>query len=196
MINTLKLLTATVLFLVAFGSSLSAEICTYVDLIVTPSGYYAPMPGQSKYVGGSYEADIKMNGKGVATAGCHEPVVGTLAAQWSHFPKGTLIEFPQISERVFGRKVLFIVDDTGGAIKGRKIDIFCGRGESAINLCYSAGNGKTSRTMAKVYIDHPSYTQKMKKLLWGNWGSEKKHKIASNMLPKTPKLVFNNGDKK
>jgi peptidoglycan hydrolase-like protein with peptidoglycan-binding domain/3D (Asp-Asp-Asp) domain-containing protein len=95
------------------------------------TGYYSPLPGQSEYALGSYEADIRMNGRGTNGADGTEVYPGMLAAPYT-YPFGTKIFLPG-----FG---VGTVHDRGGAIvpAGQRnqaydrIDVWMGRGEDGL----------------------------------------------------------------
>jgi len=99
-----------------------------VKLEVT--AYYKPLPRprQKKFVTGSYRREIRLNGSGITSTG--KPVcVGYAAADPKFFPPGSILDVP-------GHGCV-VVEDTGGRIKGKRLDIFVGVGdvgrEKAIN---------------------------------------------------------------
>ncbi len=102
----------------------------YQVLEVLATAYYAPLPGQSWYATGSYEGDIRLNGTGITKSG---KVVerGHIAADWDILPQGTRVYVPG-----YGRGV---VEDIGGAIKGKRIDVFMGYGEEALREAMNWG---------------------------------------------------------
>lgn len=57
------------------------------------SAYYSPLPGQSRYLRGTYEKDIRLNGRGVAGADSTPVYDGMLAAPKT-YPFGTKIFLP------------------------------------------------------------------------------------------------------
>lgn len=91
------------------------------------TGYYSPLPNQSFYVRGSYEADIRLNGRGTNGADGTEVYIGMLAAPRS-YPFGTRIMIPGLG--------VGDVHDRGGAILSGKdydrIDVWMGRGEEGL----------------------------------------------------------------
>jgi len=91
------------------------------------TAYYSPLPNQSFYVRGSYEADIRLNGRGTNGADGTEVYIGMLAAP-RNYPFGTRILLPGLG--------VGEVHDRGGAILAGKdydrIDVWMGRGEEGL----------------------------------------------------------------
>ncbi len=91
------------------------------------SAYYSPLPNQSFYMRGSYEADIRLNGRGTNGADGTEVYTGMLAAPRT-YPFGTRIRIPGLG--------VGEVHDRGGAIKARanydRIDVWMGYGEEGL----------------------------------------------------------------
>jgi 3D (Asp-Asp-Asp) domain-containing protein len=75
-------------------------------------------------VTGSYAAETKLNGCGKRSSCGTEPKIGTIVADTAVFPYGT-----KIMVEGYG---LCIVEDTGSAIKGNRLDLFMGYGEPAL----------------------------------------------------------------
>ncbi len=94
------------------------------------TAYYGPLPGQPRYVTGSYAGDLELNGKGITHSGA-TVTVGDIAADPAVFPHGTQLDVPG-----YGRGV---VTDTGGAITGDHIDLFMGYGYAAMQKALSFG---------------------------------------------------------
>ena len=94
-------------------------------LLVT--AYYSPLPDQSFYIKGSYEADIILNGRGTNGADGTEVYVGMLAAPKT-YPFGTRVVLPGLG--------VGEVHDRGGAIIAGadydRIDVWMGRGEEGL----------------------------------------------------------------
>ncbi|MBU0706046.1 peptidoglycan-binding protein [Patescibacteria group bacterium] len=94
-------------------------------LLVT--AYYSPMPDQDFYIRGSYEGDIRLNGRGTNGADGTQVYVGMLAAPRT-YPFGTRIKIPGLG--------VGEVHDRGGAIlAGRdydRVDVWMGRGEEGL----------------------------------------------------------------
>jgi len=94
-------------------------------VLVVATAYYRPLPNQTRYLCGSYEREIRMNGAGKETSSGERPERGTISADPRFLPRGTKISVPGYGPG--------IVQDTGGAIKGNRIDLFCGEGDSALD---------------------------------------------------------------
>jgi 3D (Asp-Asp-Asp) domain-containing protein len=94
-------------------------------LLVT--AYYSPLPDQDFYIRGSYEADIRLNGRGTNGADGTEVYVGMLAAPRT-YPFGTRVSIPGLG--------VGEVHDRGGAILAGKdydrIDVWMGHGEEGL----------------------------------------------------------------
>ena len=105
----------------------------YQDFLV--SAYYSPLPGQVKYVRGSYEADMRLNGRGTNGADGTPVFEGMLAAPKS-YNFGTRIGIPGLCDPMFwGTDCvgIGIVHDRGGAIIEKedyhRIDVWMGHGD-------------------------------------------------------------------
>ncbi len=105
----------------------------------TITGYYSPLPGQSFYVTGSYEGDIRLNGNGTNGADGTEVYPGMIAAPRA-YPFGTKICVPN-----FGCGT---VHDRGGAIveqgkrrlaKFDRLDLWMGFGEEGLRRALAWG---------------------------------------------------------
>lgn len=73
--------------------------------------------------GGWVKNDAPLNARG------GELRVGSLAVDPKIIPLGTKVRLPDLPAP--WSDVMFIADDTGGAIKGRHVDVYCGSGEAA-----------------------------------------------------------------
>jgi peptidoglycan hydrolase-like protein with peptidoglycan-binding domain/3D (Asp-Asp-Asp) domain-containing protein len=91
------------------------------------TGYYSPLPDQSFYVRGSFEADVKLNGRGTNGADGTQVYIGMLAAPRT-YSFGTKIKIPGLG--------VGEVHDRGGAIIIGKdydrIDVWMGSGEEGL----------------------------------------------------------------
>lgn len=63
---------------VSFPDVSADDETAYRTFVVT--AYYSPLPDQSRYLRGSYEADIRLNGNGTHGASGRPVYVGMLAA--------------------------------------------------------------------------------------------------------------------
>jgi len=88
------------------------------------SAYYSPVPGQVKYVSGSYQADVRMNGNGTHGADGTPVYVGMISAPYT-YAYGTKISLPGLG--------IGTVHDRGGAIYAaagyERLDIWMGVGD-------------------------------------------------------------------
>lgn len=117
------------------------------NFIVT--AYYSPLPDQSFYLRGSYEADLRLNGNGTHGASGKEVYPGMLAGPKTYS---------------FGTKVYLeglgvgTVDDRGGAIVSSgsrgydadRLDIWMGQGEDGLRRALSWGK---RRVTGKILAD-------------------------------------------
>ena len=87
------------------------------------TGYYHPEKHQDFYVTGSYEKDLKLNGRGITASG-EKVKRGYAAVDPSVIPLGT-----EFYTEEYG---ILRVEDTGGRIKGNRIDIFTGNGKNGL----------------------------------------------------------------
>jgi len=102
--------------------------------MIMVSAYYSPLPGQRFYMRGSYEADIRLNGRGTNGADATEVYVGMLAAPRT-YPFGTQVKIPGLG--------VGVVHDRGGAIYSGKnydrIDVWMGEGEEGLSRALNWG---------------------------------------------------------
>ncbi|MBU1954100.1 peptidoglycan-binding protein [Patescibacteria group bacterium] len=102
------------------------------------SAYYSPLPGQLKYVTGSYQGDIRLNGGGVHGADGTPVYPGMIAAP-SAYAFGTKMKIPGIGT--------VSVHDRGGAIvhsgeRGNdydRLDVWMGFGDKGLQRALSWG---------------------------------------------------------
>lgn len=101
---------------------------------VKATGYYTPEKGQKRYAFGSFEADLRMNGKGKMTASGKKPEAGkTVAVDKRVIPHGALL-------KIEGYPGIFEAQDSGKAIVGKRIDIYFGKGEKALEKALAVNN--------------------------------------------------------
>ncbi len=102
------------------------------------TAYYSPLPDQKRYLKGTYEADIRLNGNGTHGASGKPVYPGMLAAP-KHYPFGTAIKLEGLG--------VGVVDDRGGAIvkageRGQshdRIDVWMGYGDEGLARALSWG---------------------------------------------------------
>lgn len=109
-------------------------------LLVRVTAYYGPRKGQKMYALGSLKKDIRMNGAGKETRAGTVPDIGTAAADWRIFRKGTRFRIPNC-DKLIGpppgkpvKDIIFTVLDTGGGVKGKHVDIFTGVGDDGCRI--------------------------------------------------------------
>jgi peptidoglycan hydrolase-like protein with peptidoglycan-binding domain/3D (Asp-Asp-Asp) domain-containing protein len=111
------------------------------------TAYYSPLPGQSYYLRGSYEADIRLNGRGTHGAS-GQPVYPGMIAAPKNYAFGTKIHVPGLG--------VGTVHDRGGAIIAReefdRIDIWMGSGEEGLRRALAWGK----RVVIGTVLSDPS----------------------------------------
>ncbi len=139
--KALKVLLAVLVLLVqvtsiggpALASNVSSQPGEKVQLLVT--AYYSPLPDQTFYIKGSFEADVRLNGRGTNGADGTEVYIGMLAAPKT-YPFGTRVKIPGLG--------VGEVHDRGGAILARKnydrIDVWMGHGEEGLARALNWGS--------------------------------------------------------
>ncbi|MFH1728828.1 MAG: 3D domain-containing protein [Pseudomonadota bacterium] len=85
------------------------------------TAYYSPLPGQKKYLHGSYEEEIRINGEGQLCADNMTPPHFGVGAGPSEYPYGTKI--------FIANHGMITIKDRGSAIRGSHFDIWLGRGD-------------------------------------------------------------------
>jgi len=109
------------------------ETGRFYEQVFRVTGYYSPLPGQKRYVTGSYEGDIKLNGKGVMAAD-ETPVYLGMAAGPPFMKYGTKVILQDL--RNHDLPGVYTVHDRGSAIVGDRLDIWVGEGEEAIKKAF------------------------------------------------------------
>ena len=121
----------------------------YQDFVV--SAYYSPLPGQTRYMRGNYEDDIRLNGRGTNGADGTDVYMGMLAAPKS-YAFGTTIELPGLG--------IGEVHDRGGAIIEKKdyhrIDVWMGHGDEGLTRALNWGMRSIT---GKVYFEKKAMAQ-------------------------------------
>lgn len=109
------------------------------------SAYYSPLPGQARYMRGTYEGDIRLNGRGTNGADGTEVFMGMLAAPKS-YRFGTKIDLPGLG--------MGSVHDRGGAIIAKsnyhRIDVWMGHGDRGLSRALHWGMRNIT---GKVYFE-------------------------------------------
>lgn len=93
------------------------------EIYLFATGYYHPEEDQDFYVTGTYEEDLELNGQG-RTASGKEIRKGHAAVDPYVIPLGT-----EFHTEEYG---ILKAEDTGGRIKGNRIDIFTGNGQHGL----------------------------------------------------------------
>lgn len=128
------------------------------------SAYYSPLPGQTKYATGSYEADIRLNGEGVHAADGTKVYPGMIAAP-SSYPFGTKMHIPGVGT--------VAVHDRGGAIvhSGERenvydrLDVWMGYGDAGLTRALNWGKRTVKVTVyginnaIKESVQLPGYSE-------------------------------------
>ena len=115
-----------------------------VDVLAT--GYYGPKKGQPRYRHGNYFKEVFVNGEGKETFYGTRPRIGIVATDPKVFKKGTLMLLKDPRD---GKKRIFVAEDTGGSIKGKRIDIFSGFGMEGLKTAEKIGAQKITVQVLK-----------------------------------------------
>ncbi len=142
------LLTAFLLSIVSPRAADSHDACMREqEFLVT--AYYSPLPDQTHYYLGNYEADIAFNGQGIA-GNDGTPVYPGMIAAPPEYAFGTRIELPEVG-------IVGTVHDRGGRIiveenDLHRIDLWMGHGEEGLARALEWGARKVK---GRVYdTDH------------------------------------------
>lgn len=106
---------------------------------VLATAYYTPIKGQKKYATKSFRGDMKLNGGGKTSSG-KNPEEGVVATDPRVIPTGTKVYIPEL-------ELYAVAEDTGGDIKGKRIDVYTGVGEGGLREALDIG-----RQMVTVII--------------------------------------------
>jgi len=134
-----------ILGLIAYFAFYQIAHGAYQDMF-TISAYYSPLPDQERYVTGSYEGDIRLNGSGVNSADGTPVYPGMIAAP-SNYAFGTKMNIPGIG--------VVAVHDRGGAIvnagqRGQsydRLDIWMGYGDKGLSRALNWGKRNVEVTV-------------------------------------------------
>jgi peptidoglycan hydrolase-like protein with peptidoglycan-binding domain/3D (Asp-Asp-Asp) domain-containing protein len=105
------------------------------------TAYYSPLPGQSKYVTGSYQGDIRLNGRGTNGAD-GTPVYPGMVAAPRTYPFGTKLYIPGIGLTAVhdrGGAIVEGVGDDGSGPKHDRLDIWMGFGDKGLRRALDWG---------------------------------------------------------
>lgn len=143
------------------------EAANYYTDIFTITAYYSPLPGQSHYVTGSYESDIRLNGNGTNGAD-GTPVYPGMVAAPKKYAFGTKLNIPGIG--------IVAVHDRGGAIvesgqRGQsydRLDIWMGYGDAGLQRALNWGKrtvqvtvyGQAPEVSEQIYLEGYSEAEK------------------------------------
>lgn len=94
------------------------------------SAYYSPLPGQSYYLHGDYESEVKINGRGTHGASGQEVRPGMIAAP-KNYPFGAKIALEGIGVgTVLDRGGAIVEADQSGSFT--RLDLYMGAGEEGL----------------------------------------------------------------
>ena len=154
------------------GEASSESIFPYTKLF-SISAYYSPLPGQAKYVTGSYQGDIRLNGRGTNGADGTPVYAGMVAAPRS-YPFGTKLYIPGVGVTGIhdrGGAIVEGVGDAGGGPKHDRLDLWMGFGDKGLRRALNWGLRTVEVTVYGIvdsmqeeviigdYSDDEKYTQ-------------------------------------
>lgn len=122
-----------------FANASEIDNVTYpLTRTFTISAYYSPLPCQNRYVTGSYDGDIRLNGGGVRGADGTSVYPGMVAAPRT-YDFGTKMDIPGVG--------IVAVHDRGGAIRASngvpgvydRLDIWMGYGDKGLTRALNWG---------------------------------------------------------
>ncbi len=114
------------------------------------SAYYSPLPCQTRYVTGSYEGDIRLNGRGTNGADGTEVYPGMIAAPKT-YAFGTKINIPGIGMTTVHDRGGAIVDSGSYSGEYDRLDIWMGYGD--LGLIRALNWGKRNITATVFGVD-------------------------------------------
>lgn len=146
-----KIISSIIVVLQLFILFPSVSANSEVKKMIMVSAYYSPLPNQSFYMRGSYEGDIRLNGRGTNGADGTEVYIGMIAAP-SSYSFGTMVNIPGLG--------VGTVHDRGGAIKSRnaydRIDVWMGYGEAGLSRALNWGKRLVE---GDVYINNSGFNE-------------------------------------
>lgn len=128
-----------------FQTSADGVSYPYTDTFTT-SAYYSPLPCQERYATGSYEADIRLNGRGVRGADGTDVYPGMVAAPKS-YPFGTKMYIPGIGIVAVHDRGGAIVDANGDPNRHDRLDIWMGYGDIGLKRALAWGKRNVDITV-------------------------------------------------
>lgn len=144
------------------------EAANYYTDIFTITAYYSPLLGQERYVTGSYEGDIRLNGNGTNGADGTPVYPGMIAAP-KKYAFGTKMNIPGVG--------IVAVHDRGGAIvesgqRGQsydRLDIWMGYGDAGLQRALNWGKrtvdvivyGQAPEVKEQIYLEGYSEAEKI-----------------------------------
>lgn len=100
---------------------------------VVATAYYMPLKNQKRYLHGSFREEVEMNGNGL-TFTEEMATIGTIAADLKIFPIDTVLFIPDYG--------IGIVKDIGSRIRGKRIDLYMGKGDKGLKKAVDWGKRK------------------------------------------------------
>jgi len=126
----------------ANGDAGNAAVVTYpYTKLFGITAYYSPLPGQARYVTGSYQGDIRLNGRGTNGAD-GTPVYPGMVAAPKTYPFGTKLYIPGIGMTAVhdrGGAIVQGVGDDGSEPKHDRLDIWMGFGDKGLRRALDWG---------------------------------------------------------
>lgn len=122
-------------------TGISSEAVFPYTKLFSISAYYSPLPGQAKYVTGSYQGDIRLNGRGTNGADGTPVYPGMVAAPRS-YPFGTKLYIPGVGVTGIhdrGGAIVEGVGDAGGGPKHDRLDLWMGFGDKGLRRALNWG---------------------------------------------------------
>ncbi len=116
------------------------------------TAYYSPLPAQSAYARGTYEGELRFNGRGIEGTD-HTAVYPGMAAAPESYPFGTRIDLPGMG--------IVTVHDRGGRIIEwedqdiHRIDLWMGSGEEGLARALEFGARVVTGTVYPPGVDQP-----------------------------------------
>ena len=134
----------------------SKRISSVLKLKVKTTAYYTPLLNQKRFKNGTYKKEVEINGKGKTFSG-KKARWGFIAADLKVFPLGTILKIPGYG--------IAVVEDKGGAIKRKHLDLFMGHGEIGLKRALRWGKReievevlKWGRLTAPFFLDRLGLT--------------------------------------